>query len=260
MSLKVIGKDVPSEQYWREENAAYAGRIANDYHTHRLAMVRSLIDPLPAGSTVVDFGCGDGVMLADFPQATRIGIEPDPELLDIARRAYPDVRFIGGSVGEISEIAERSVDLVLCLNVAAYFTDAEDDLFYRETSRVLKAGGALVITHSNELFDLFTLNAFTVRFFRDHFGTDPAPLLARPDEPERITYNIRENPLAYAHKLARHGLVEERQGFSNRHAIPPLLDPDLGSKGYPDTLSVPAADRWKLMFTCSTFGSRSVRR
>ncbi|MEJ7775864.1 MAG: hypothetical protein WKF52_00415 [Sphingomicrobium sp.] len=160
-----------------------------------------------------------------------------------------------GGVEALATIGDRSVDLLLCLNVAAYFTDAEGDLFYSETQRVLRPGAALVITHSNELFDLFSLNAFTVEFFKDNFGADPTALLTHPDKPTCATYNVRENPLAYRHKLARYCLTEEPQAFSNHHPVPPLLQK--GDKDYPDTLLMP--DQWKLMFSCSTFGSKAIK-
>lgn len=118
--------------------------------------------------------------------------------------------------------------------------------------------------HSNELFDLFTLNAYTVEFHRRHFGADPSPLLTAPGKPERIRFNIRENPLVYRLKLASLGFGEVRQEFAHPHAMPPLLslgDPDaINRKHYPDTLNQPEGERWKLLFTCSMFGSRAVRQ
>lgn len=259
--MKRIGKDISAAEYWSEENAGYAARIDNAYHAHRLTMIRSLIDPIASEGVVLDFGCGDGVMLLDFEESRRIGIDPDLDLLNRAKERVPDATFVHGGVNAMKEVEAGSVDLILCLNVAAYFSDEEDQEFYMQVGRVLKRGGALVITHSNELFDLFTLNAFTANFFKNQFGVDASSLLTHPDKPDRITYNVRENPLHYLHKLAAHGLREERQGFSNQHARPPLLDSgfSLETKDYTDTTAVAEEDRWKLLFTCSTFGSRAVK-
>ena len=77
-----------------------------------------------------------------------------------------------------------------------------------------------------------------------------------PDEP--VSYNVRENPLTYRFKLAEYGFEEVQQEFINRHNVPPPLMP--AARDYPDTLEVPESERWKLMFVCSSFGSRSVRR
>lgn len=133
--------------------------------------------------------------------------------------------------------------------------------------RVLRPGGVFVITHSNDLFDVFTLNRYTVDFHARCFGSDPddiASLLTHPDKPDRTTFNVRANPLVFRHELARYDLTEERQEFIHYHPQPPLLDErdpdDIDVFAYPDTLGWPAEERWRLMFQCSMFGSRSVRR
>lgn len=255
--MQKIGRDVSAAQYWADKNEQYVAALANSYHAHRLGVVKSLIGQFdPAGKTVLDFGCGDGVMLDHFAGATKIGIEPDKGLISHARARDASATFYLGGPAELAKVPDASIDLVLSLNVNAYMTDAEDRAFYEGVRRALKPGGVLVITHSNELFDLFTLNAYTVHFFETHFGTANARwLLVRPSEPADATYNIRENPLTYGRKLALFGLVEERQEFINYHEKPPLLGKDRAV--YRDTLQVPEHDRWKLMFQCSTFGARA---
>jgi SAM-dependent methyltransferase len=255
-SMRKIGRDVSAAEYWVNEGQEYQGALQNAYHQHRLGVVRDLIQPF-SGSVVIDFGCGDGIMLRDFPHARCIGIEPDAGLLGTARQNFPDAQLHQGSVAQLRDIPSDSADLMLCLNVLAYLSDAEDDLFYRETHRILKPGGLLVVTHSNELFDLFSLNSYTVEFFKTNFGCDPSALLTTAPQPDATTYNIRENPLTYAGKLERYGFHEERQGFINHHALPPLLGPQAETRL--DTLNVPESERWKLRFQCSTFGSRSMR-
>lgn len=250
--MKRIGRDISASDYWTNEGAQYHSAIDNPYHQHRLGVVRSLI-PAETG-TVLDFGCGDGVMLASF-RGELIGIEPDQGLLDAARMQFPSARLLHGSIEQFAAIDAGSVDLVLCLNVLAYMSDEEDATFYRESHRVLRQGGVLVVTHSNELFDLFSLNAYTVDFFRREFGCDPSQMLKHPDKPDVATYNIRENPLTYSRKLARFGFREDRQEFINWHDQPPMLGKD--DTTLRDTLSVDQSERWKLMFRCSTFASRS---
>jgi len=132
-----------------------------------------------------------------------------------------------------------------------------------EAYRLLRPGGYLIVTHSNELFDMYSLNQYTTEFFASHLVQDRdlrqplRALITNASESESITtYNVRENPLTYRFKLARYGFVEHRQEFLNLHtAPPPLLSKD---KSYPDTLSWKEEDKWKLMFICSTFGSQSI--
>jgi ubiquinone/menaquinone biosynthesis C-methylase UbiE len=256
--MRRIGRDVVAAEYWASRGIAYATEVQNAYHEHRLSVVRSLIAPFASdGKTVVDFGCGDGVMMADFPTAEIIGIDVDPSLLGKARAQCPHAIFHQGSVEALRNIQDASSELLIAINVLAYLTDEEDCTFYRHARRVLKPGGVMVITHSNELFDLFSLNAYTAEFFRNSFGVDVSVMLTSADAPaDPLTYNIRENPLNYRHKLARAGFIEERQAFINFHPRPPLLG---AHDTYHDTLTCPPDDQWKLMFQCSTFGSRSIR-
>ncbi len=257
-----VGRDIAAADRWRERGDAYAEGIDGPYHRHRLSVIDALLPDL-AGADVVDVGCGEGVLIREARSrgAARItGLDIDAALLERAEGAGADLLL--GGVERLAQI-ERA-DCVIAANVAAYFTDDEYALFHKEVARLLPPGGTLVITHSNELFDLFTLNAFTVAFFRERFGVDPTPLLARPHEPRRSGFNVRENPLAYVHRLAAHGLRQDRIEFIHHHATPPLLVPgtdwdDIDSRDYADTLSVAEEDRWTLMFQCSMFGVRAVR-
>jgi len=252
--MKHLGKDASAADYWTESADDYAAVIDGSYHRHRLSVIRALLPDL-AGKDVVDFGCGEGVSVRDAIEAgahSAIGIDPNSALLNLARKGAG--LFLEGGVDQLANI--ESADCLISANVLAYLTDEENDRFYVEAARLLRPGGHLVVTHSNNLFDLFTLNAFTVDFFRQMFGVDPSPLLANPDKPERVTYNIRENPLQYPQRLARYGFTVERMEYINHHARPPLLG---ASEDFPDTLAVPEEERWKLMFQCSTFGVRAVR-
>lgn len=277
MVLPRVGKDVSPEQYWNERGAAYAAGIQGVYHAHRHAMIHKLLRGVPtAGNVFVDVGCGEGVFVEWLAArgASVIGFDPCDELISLADQRLAAVGlqariFIGG-VAALKELPSRCADCLLALNVLAYCTDAEEELFYRETNRVLEEGGQLVITHSNELFDLYTLNAFTVEFHARHFGGESsraavASLLTHPDKPRKATFNIRENPLAYRHKLREHGFEEVQQEFANFHPVPPLLmDPagfvDIDRRDYRGTFDWDEKDRWKLLFQCSMFGSRSVKR
>jgi SAM-dependent methyltransferase len=110
-------------------------------------------------------------------------------------------------------IEESSLDLGIALNVLAYMTRDEETQFYKESHRILKPGGHLLVTHSNELFDLFTLNNLTVEFFSRNFKVDINEFLDLKNVDPVATYGIRENPLSYSGKLAGFGFVQERIDF-----------------------------------------------
>jgi SAM-dependent methyltransferase len=244
---------------WTKRADGYASEIASDYHAHRLEVIGTLLPNLQ-GKSVVDFGCGEGVLIRKAREAEAssvVGIDPVPDLL---RRAKDATQTILGGVEQLALIPDASVDCLIAANVLAYLTPEEERTFYREAARIVR--GALVVTHSNELFDLFTLNSYTTAFFVRYFGVDVASLLAMPDKPKDVTFNIRENPLTYGTKLSSYGFTVERMEFMNRHPVPPLLTgaapSDIHAKTYPPTLGLPESERWKLLFQCSMFGVRAV--
>jgi SAM-dependent methyltransferase len=265
-----IGREIDSERYWRERAAQYSGEIADAYHQHRLSVIEALYPPGGVkGLRCLEFGSGDGVVLARLAEsgADVVGIERSAELLRDSKRRVQAAQLFQGGVEALGQLASQSIDLLLSLNVIAYFTDEEEAQFYPQASRLIKRGGHFIATHSNELFDLFTLNAFTVDFMVRHFGGESnrdrlAALLTHGQPDQRsVTYNVRENPLTYRFKLATHGLREVQQEFANLHPLPPAVlraEPDTKAH-YSDTLDRPAEERWKLLFQCSMFGSRSVR-
>jgi len=271
--MKKYGDDIDSTAAWNEKAQGYADRLVNDYHAHRLTVINALIpdDLYQEGKAVFDFGCGDAIHFEQFlSKGCRIsGVDVADEMITLARQnltridADPDLAKLGGAAG-LAELPADSFDAVLSFNVLAYLTDEEETVFYEQAHRLLRPGGCLIVTHSNELFDMFSLNQYTVEFFRRHLVMDDElrsalpSLLTNASATESITtFNVRENPLTYRFKLARFGFVEQQQEFINLHAGPPPLLAD--DKPYADTLNWPEEDRWKLMFTCSTYGSLSVR-
>jgi len=178
--------------------------------------------------------------------------------------------IIHGDVTAMKHFDDGSVSAILSFNVLAYLTNSEEEIFYSEATRLISEYGFLSVTHSNVLFDLFTLNSKTCEFFLANFNCDISSLLNSSQKGPSVTYNIRENPLSYSQKLLKYGFVEQYQAFINFHSAPPLLTNTHGGgggaqqikgveKAYPSTLDVSAEDTWKLLFRCSTFGSLSSK-
>lgn len=272
--MKKYGEELNSRDSWDQMAQVYSDRLSNDYHNHRLAVINALIpeELYQEGRNIFDFGCGDAVLFEKFlMNGSRIsGIDISAEMIGLAKQrlsqidANPDLVTIAGAT-DLVHLEANSLDAVLSFNVLAYLTDEEEDLFYRQAYRLLKPDGYLIVTHSNELFDMYSLNQYTIEFFKHHFVTDNSlhsslqSLVTNASNTEHIvTYNVRENPLSYKFKLARYGFVEQKQEFINLHTAPPPLLPT--DKPYPNTLAWNEENKWKLMFICSTFGSQSIRK
>jgi len=240
-------------------------------------MIHALISGVSLDDAVcIDAGCGEGTFAEYLLKggARRVyGFDTDPVMIGTALETLGDynerVSFFVDGVTHMEKYEDASIDHLFALNLAAYLSDKEEEEFYQQSARIICPGGTFTVTHSNELFDLFTLNRYTVDFFAKYFSVDELhvdvrSLLRSPDLPDRRTFNVRENPLAYKYKLVRYGFRELRQEFAHFHHTPPLLSPDrdpdeINAHEYRDTLGWMDSEKWKLMFMCSMFGSHSIR-
>jgi len=104
--------------------------------------------PLTAASRVLDVGCGTGELLrrvrANVPDAVLAGLDPVPEMLDVARdklSGRDDLRI--GYADRLPWNA-GTFDVVVSCNMFHYISHPLAAL--REMARVLRPAGALVLT------------------------------------------------------------------------------------------------------------------
>ncbi len=100
-----------------------------------------------AGETVVDVGCGTGVLARAALQRVGaggqvVGVDPNAGMLDVARQEAPEVTWIQG-VAERLPLDPASADVVAGQFALMFFTDRAAAL--SEMRRVLRPGGRLVI-------------------------------------------------------------------------------------------------------------------
>jgi SAM-dependent methyltransferase len=257
----------------------YAEGVAtSEYHKDRLRALKYIILTYLNGSsveTVLDYGVGDGGEFQQLNLKTKkiIGIDISPHMIEIAVGALAlKYEFEGyvGSTETIKQVKSESVDLVLCLNVLGYLNTNEQDSFFKESNRVLKRGGHLLVMTGNELFDLFALNAGTAEFFKEHFFQLKVDSLLTEGKSDKFKNANRRNPLKFKEELKSYGLLEVAQSFSQWHKKIPALA-NIEFKG--DLLAARAAsrdheidpnvlsneDKWKAFFCCSMFASLSMK-
>lgn len=220
------------------------------YETRRERVLELLETMVPG--RLLDAGCGT----ADVLQATldvgwdAVGIDVAPNMVAGARaslqaKGHDPTRVREGTITDLSPWSDVSFDLVMCLGVLSYVPIADQPKFYSEAHRVLKPGGALIVQHVNALFDLFTLNRFTVDFYRqnllseffegeklDEMTSLVAGMLAHPEVPMPTSAlaSVRdalpvstEIPLIFAEKARSYGFREVDQIFMRLHTLPPHL-------------------------------------
>ena len=78
-----------------------------------------LAEQVPAGARVLDAGCGNGRLLSAFPGRALdyVGLDNSPALLELAKKNYPQARFIPGDILQLSDWPEDNFHYIFCLAV-----------------------------------------------------------------------------------------------------------------------------------------------
>lgn len=135
---------------------------------------RTLIDPglfarigrVPAGTRVLDLGCGNGYLSRRLARsgAQVVGVDQSADL--IARAVAHETREPLGVVYHLADaanlpmLADRSFDLTVANMSLIDFADAAGAI--REAGRVLEAGGRFVFSLSHPCFDVDTRSTWSV--------------------------------------------------------------------------------------------------
>ena len=100
------------------------------------------------GRVLVDLGCGTGYWLDGYAReaAEVIGVEPDPTLVELARRRAGRARVVHGSAEHLP-LDDSSVDVVHAR--FAYFFPPGCDAGLAEVLRVLRPDGRLVVVDND---------------------------------------------------------------------------------------------------------------
>lgn len=221
----------------------------------------------------LDIGCGVGEMLEALVELgakpeSLIGVDYSPAMVEKVRsllgpKGLDKISLSVADATDLKDIPDASIDVVLAIQTYGYIPSGLEARYYGEATRVLRPGGFLITAEANCLFDLYTLNRFTLGFYRenllahgfegealDAISAKIAGLLTKPELPPRTkpaeagsnpvaamfkdpatkytssrehTFTKRENPLIYGRLLGEHGLMLEDLAFYHFHTCPPLL-------------------------------------
>ena len=132
--LVKVSTDVTEFEEWRAKNLEVALN-----HVLRESLI---------GKTILDFGCGGGRLSSLLRQkgaAQVIGVDINPNSLDVANRHNPDKSSIFFKLSSVSTIPmpDESVDRVACIGVLEHIMDI--DAVLSEWHRILRPGGKVLI-------------------------------------------------------------------------------------------------------------------
>ena len=104
--------------------------------------------PMTPTSRVLDVGCGTGELLrrlrAKYPDAVLAGLDPVPEMLAVASDKLSGHEDLRVGYADSLPWPGASFDVVVSCNMFHYITHPLEAL--REMARVIRPGGALVLT------------------------------------------------------------------------------------------------------------------
>ncbi|MFF3314710.1 class I SAM-dependent methyltransferase [Streptomyces sp. NPDC003035] len=158
---------------------------------------------------VADLGCGPGHVTAHLDELglTAFGVDASPAMIELARQAYPDLRFDLGSMAAL-DIADGAVGGVLSRWSIIHTPPDELPVVLKEFHRVLAPGGHLLVgfwagddpSHPTQVFDHAVAPAY--RWSPDHLAA-----------------MLRTSGLAEVARMVREPQPTDRRQFQEIHLL-----------------------------------------
>lgn len=206
-------------QNWDAEKYSENFSFVHNYGNDVMALVN-----IENASTILDLGCGNGVLTNQFAEKglSTIGIDSSEEMLEIARRNYPEIEFILSDATHFT--LRKPVDIVFS-NAVFHWIDKSKQLdMMKCVYHALNVGGQFVFEMggfgNNKLIHSALLTAF-----------------------EEAGYEYKM-PF-YFPSIGEYSPLLEQAGFKVRYAV--LFDRPTELKGNNGLLD------WIMMFVKNTF-------
>lgn len=127
----------------------YSSEKPSQSHDCLFPVVDRLIKSIPAGSVVLDLGCGNGSFISNFRSYgwKLHGTDFSPTAIEIAKANFPEIHFfLTDATSSVSDLAQEvgSADGIISTEVIEHLYDPRG--FLRNAYSLLKPGGMIVLS------------------------------------------------------------------------------------------------------------------
>jgi len=106
-------------------------------------LVNEYVQPT-LGARILEIGCGPGTIVSYLPPSDYLGLDLSPGYIELAKRRFPQARFVCERVSQFSLAKEQIFDVVLALGIVHHLEDAEARQLFQIAHDALTPGGKLV--------------------------------------------------------------------------------------------------------------------
>jgi 2-polyprenyl-3-methyl-5-hydroxy-6-metoxy-1,4-benzoquinol methylase len=213
-------------EYFDTEAGGWSDRYRNSRHFRtRLETVLGWLQEVPAGLSLLDYGCGSGVLLRELAMAGHqvTGVDVSEGMLAAARanvkNAPQPVRLERAGHNFEGAYLDETYDGIISLGVIEYLENPYDLL--EKLAARLRPGGFLVLSYPNQGSLLRGIESL---IFRNSEVFRPLGLFPSLTGADSYLHHQKHrfSPKMLGRFLQQHGLMPERARY---HVAPSLLGP-----------------------------------
>ncbi|HYC80090.1 MAG TPA: class I SAM-dependent methyltransferase [Candidatus Binatia bacterium] len=147
-----MDKDLES---WNQAASGWDSKIAkeNSYRTHLITNALEKLVTNIQGLKVLDAGCGNGYFSNWLKSrgADVVGVDGSEQMVKLAKERFPQIQFSVHDLLNITDIPERSYDLILANMLVMHLSDTST--FFQEAKRLLKPDGQFIFSVLHPCFN-----------------------------------------------------------------------------------------------------------
>ncbi|MBI1827447.1 MAG: glycosyltransferase [Planctomycetes bacterium] len=139
---------------WQETLRRFYGRVRHadrgrwvDYYYVRI--IERLKEMIPAGSRVLDVGCGTGHLLASLEPSYGVGIDLNESVISEARNHYPMQRFEALGAEQVGQLDEKFDYIVICQALGEIY---DLQALFRALQSVCHSRTRLIVVHYSRVW------------------------------------------------------------------------------------------------------------